>query len=119
VFEEDVDHDGMDADEVIELAREYGCFVNETTLEPELFTGGLGEAMKSVIEQELSPRRATLNRIQAWVDDTDQLDNVRLLELIERIGKGRFAQALAPSVSEDNCPDYIREALEYICDAVT
>jgi hypothetical protein len=35
------------------------------------------------------------------VDDTNQLDNVRLLELIERIGKGRFAQALAPSVSED------------------
>ena len=119
VFEEDVDHEGMDADEVIELAREYGCFVNETTLEPELFTGGLGEAMKSVIEQELSPRQATLNRIQAWVDDTDQLDNVQLLKLIERIGKGRFAQALAPSVSEDVCPDYIREALEYICDAVT
>lgn len=119
VLEEDVEHDGMDDDEVIELAGEYGCFVNETTLEPELFTGGLGEAMKSVIEQELSPRRATLNRIQTWVDDSNQLDNVRLLELIERIGKGRFACALAPLVSEDVCPDYIREALEYICDAVT
>lgn len=97
----------------------YGYFVNDSTLEPELFIGGLAEAMKSVIEQELSPRRATLNEIQAWVDDTDLLDIDRLLKLIERIGKGRFAQALAPSVSEDDCPDYIREALEYICDAVT
>lgn len=119
VLESDVDHDDMTTEEVIARAGDFGCFVNETTLEPELFTGGLGEAMKLVIEQELSPRRATLNRIQAWVDDTDQLDNVRLLKLIERIGKGRFAQALAPSVSEDVCPDYIREALEYICDAVT
>lgn len=119
VLEGDVDHDDMDTDEVIARAGEYGCFVNDGTLEPELFIGGLAEAMKSVIEQELSPRQATLNEIQAWVDDTDLLDIVRLLKLIERIGKGRFAQALAPSVSEDFCPDYIREALEYICDAVT
>ena len=119
VLESDVDHDDMATDEVIACAGEFGCFVNEITLEPELFIGGLGEAMKSVIEQELSPRRATLNEIEAWVDDTDLLDVARLLKLIERIGKGRFAQALAPSVSEDVCPDYIREALEYICDAVT
>jgi putative ATP-dependent endonuclease of OLD family len=37
---------------------------------------------------------------------------------IERIGKGRFAQALAPSVSADTCPDYVRQALEHIRDAV-
>jgi putative ATP-dependent endonuclease of OLD family len=53
------------------MCRGYGYFVNESTLEPELFIGGLAEAMKSVIEQELSPRRATLNEIQAWVDDTE------------------------------------------------
>jgi len=41
-----------------------------------------------------------------------------LLRLIERIGKGRFAQALAPSVSEDVCPAYIRSALEHIRDAI-
>ncbi|EPT7062068.1 ATP-dependent nuclease [Cronobacter turicensis] len=118
VLEGDVDHDDMDTDEVIARAGEYGCFVNEITLEPELFTGGLAEAMQSVIERELSLAQVTLDRIQAWVDDTDQLDIARLLKLIERIGKGRFAQALAPSVSEDVCPDYIREALEHIRDAV-
>ncbi|EKZ6870266.1 AAA family ATPase [Klebsiella pneumoniae] len=118
VLEGDVDHDDMDTDEVIARAGVYGCFVNEITLEPELFTGGLAEAMQSVIERELSLAQVTLDRIQAWVDDTDQLDIARLLKLIERIGKGRFAQALATSVSEDVCPDYIREALEHIRDAV-
>ncbi len=118
VLEGDVDHDDMDTDEVIARAGVYGCFVNEITLEPELFTGGLAEAMQSVIERELSLAQVTLDRIQAWVDDTDQLDIARLLKLIERIGKGRFARALATSVSEDVCPDYIREALEHIRDAV-
>ncbi|MEC6742973.1 ATP-dependent nuclease [Pseudomonas qingdaonensis] len=115
---ENVDHEDLDADEVIERAEEYGYFVNETTLEPELFTGGLAEAMQTVIEQELSLAPATLDRIQTWVDDPAQLEKARLLKLIERIGKGRFAQALAPSVSEDVCPDYIRTALEHIRDAV-
>ncbi len=88
VLEGDVDHDDMDTDEVIARAGVYGCFVNEITLEPELFTGGLAEAMQSVIERELSLAQVTLDRIQAWVDDTDQLDIARLLKLIERIGKG-------------------------------
>ncbi|MDS7745678.1 ATP-dependent endonuclease, partial [Klebsiella pneumoniae] len=60
VLEGDVDHDDMDTDEVIARAGEYGCFVNEITLEPELFTGGLAEAMQSVIERELSLAQVTL-----------------------------------------------------------
>ena len=56
--------------------------------------------------------------LQQWVDDPDQVDEDWLLRLIERIGKGRFAQALAPSVSQDVCPAYIRSALEHIRDAI-
>ena len=63
-------------------------------------------------------RRETLNALQQWVDDPDQVDEDWLLRLIERIGKGRFAQALAPSVSQDVCPAYIRSALEHIRDAI-
>ncbi len=119
VVESDVDHEGMDADEVIEHSEGYGYFVNENTLETDLFSGGLAEAMKEVIEEELPQlRRKTLNALQQWVDDPDQVDEERLLKLIERIGKGRFAQALAPSVSQNVCPDYIRSALEHIRNAV-
>lgn len=118
LVEDGVDYRRMQADEVIERAEQFGYFVNENTLEPELFAGGLAEAMQEVIEQELSLSEQTREALQEWVDDLGELDEDRLIALIERIGKGRFAQALAPSVSDDNCPDYVRSALEYIRDAV-
>lgn len=75
--------------------------------------------MQQVIQRELPLlKQASLNDLQSWVHDPDELDEDRLLAMIERIGKGRFAQALAVSASEDTCPDYIRAALEYIRDAV-
>ncbi|MFJ5483748.1 ATP-dependent nuclease [Pectobacterium actinidiae] len=118
VLEAAADYGDVDADDVIEHAEQYGYFVNSNTLEPELFAGGLAEAMQDVIEQELPLKQVTLDALQGWVDDPAQVDEDRLLRLIERIGKGRFAQALAPSVSEDVCPDYIRHALEHIRDAI-
>ncbi|WP_020207002.1 MULTISPECIES: ATP-dependent nuclease [Burkholderiaceae] len=111
-------YDDLDIDDVLKYAAEFGYFVNESTLESDLFAAGMTEAMKSVIEQELPLRQVTRDALQEWVDDPDQVDEDRLLKLIERIGKGRFAQALAPSVSEDVCPAYIRSALEHIRDAV-
>lgn len=74
--------------------------------------------MQKVIEEELSLKQVTKDALQQWVDDVDQVNETRLLNLIERIGKGRFAQALAPSVSEENCPAYIRSAIEHIRNAV-
>jgi len=42
-----------------------------------------------------------------------------LLKWIDRIGKGRFAQKLAAQVTvPEECPDYIRRALERIRDAL-
>lgn len=118
VVEPDVDHSGWDVDDVLERAGELGYFVNENTLEPELFAGGLAEAMQLVITRELRLNQASRDALQEWVDDPNDLDEDRLLRIIERIGKGRFAQALAVSVSEYTCPDYIRAALEHIRDAV-
>jgi len=74
--------------------------------------------MQRVIEQELALNQNMRAAIQGWVDDPRNLDEEALIRLIERIGKGRFAQALAPSVSEFTCPEYIRHALEFIRDAV-
>lgn len=119
LVEDGINYTPMDADAVIARAEPFGYFVNGNTLEPELFTGGLAEAMQEVIEQELSIGQATRDLIQGWVDDTHTLDEEQLIKLIERIGKGRFAQALAPLVNQDTCPDYIRQALEHIRDAIT
>ncbi|HEV7306310.1 ATP-dependent nuclease [Ensifer sp.] len=114
-----VNYTPLSADDVIARAEPFGYFVNSNTLEPELFVGGLDEAMQTVLGQELNLAPATIEAIQHWVDGTNSLDQDRLLRLIERIGKGRFAQALAPHVSEQTCPDYIRRALEHIRDAVS
>lgn len=118
LIENGVNYVPLDADAVIARAEPFGYFVNNNTLEPELFCGGLADAMQDVIEEELSIKQATRDRLQGWVDDTDTLDEERLIKLIERIGKGRFAQALAPYVEDDTCPDYIRKALEHIRDAI-
>ena len=118
LVENGVNYTPLDADAVIARAESFGYFVNRNTLEPELFTEGLADAMQTVINEELSIGEQTRNALQEWVDDPDMLDEDRLIDLIERIGKGRFAQALALHVSEDTCPDYIRRALEHIRDAV-
>ena len=118
LVENGVNYTPLDADAVIARAESFGYFVNSNTLEPELFTEGLAEAMQTVINEELSIGEQTRNALQEWVDDPDTLNEDRLIDLIERIGKGRFAQALALHVSEDTCPDYIRRALEHIRDAV-
>ena len=119
LVETGVNYVPLDADAVIARAEPFGYFVNSNTLEPELFVGGLAESMQEVIEQELPINQATRDVVQSWVDDTDDLDEERLIKLIERIGKGRFAQALAPHVSDETCPDYIQQALEHIRDAVS
>ncbi len=119
ILETGVNYVPLDADAMIARAEPFGYFVNGNTLEPELFIGGMAEAMQEVIEQELPINQTTRDLVQSWVDDTDGLDEERLIKLIERIGKGRFAQALAPHVSDEACPDYIRQALEHIRDAVS
>ena len=116
--EEDSSYNQLDADAVIARAKPFGYFVNSNTLEPELFIGGLAEAMQEVIEEELNIGKGTRKDLQGWVDVPNTLNENALIALIERVGKGRFAQALARHVDEDTCPEYIRQALEHIRDAV-
>lgn len=88
LVEDGIDYRTMDADAIIARAAPFGYFVNGNTLEPELFKGGLAEDMQTVIEQELAIGQDTRDTLQEWVDDPDELDEERLIALIERIGKG-------------------------------
>ena len=119
IIEPEYDYSEGSDDDMFEWGREQGIFVNGSTLEVELFGSGLEEEIQSALQKELSMSQTTLDGLQEWVDDPDEVDAEDLLKLIERVGKGRFAQRLAAEVSEDNCPDYIRRGLERIRDAVT
>jgi putative ATP-dependent endonuclease of OLD family len=119
VLEPTVDHDEHDAAEVMDAALPHGVYVNDSTLETELFSSGLGAEMLSVLQTELPLSQATRAKVQGWIDSPTTLDQGNLLSLIERVGKGRFAQSLAPRLTAAVCPEYIRHALETIRDAVS
>ncbi len=103
---------------IFRRGERHGLFVNSNTLEPELFASGLARRMGRILKAELPLRPAGRDRIDGWVADPPTVDISRLLGLIERIGKGRFAQRLAAGATERRCPAYIRSALEHIRDAV-
>lgn len=114
----DDEWDDLDETDPWELGEKYGYFVNDSTLEVELFQSGLGGSILEVIEAELPINASTKEALADWVDNPSSLDADRLLRLIERIGKGRFAQALAAYATAGTCPEYIRKALEHVRDAI-
>ena len=103
---------------IFRRGERHGIFINSNTLEPELFASGLARQMGRILRSELPLRQATRDRVDGWVADPATLDVDRLIGLIERVGKGRFAQRLASSATARRCPTYIRSALEWIRDAV-
>lgn len=118
LVENGIDYQPLDVEAIIARAEPLGYFVNANTLEPELWAGGLAQDMQTVLLQELALGQTSKDEIEGWVDDPGTLDDDRLIAFIDRIGKGRFAQALAPYATKDSCPNYIRRALEHIRDAV-
>lgn len=108
----------MEEAEVFRRGARNGIFVNTNTLEPALFATGMRQRMVRVLKADLPLRRATRDLLDGWEADPATLEPTRLIALIERIGKGRFAQRIAPAASARRCPTYIRDALERIRDAV-
>jgi putative ATP-dependent endonuclease of OLD family len=103
---------------IFRRGQRHGIFVNTHTLEPELFGSGFARRMGQVLKSELPLRRAGREEIDRWVVDPATVEVDRLLKLIERVGKGRFAQRLASGATERRCPAYIRASLERIRDVV-
>lgn len=108
----------LEDDQVLALAEEAGYFVNNSTLEVELFASGLGSAMKEIFESEWRLQKKSIALLDSWIANPETIDSTLLLSRIERIGKGRFAQMLAPFISARFCPAYLQRALEYIRNAV-
>jgi putative ATP-dependent endonuclease of OLD family len=95
------------------LAKANGLFLNDYTLEVDLFKCGRHRSIaKTLIE--LAESEPAKERAAAWRDHPERLDPAALLRDIGTIGKGRFAQRLASNLRNNACPGYIKDALRYV-----
>lgn len=106
-------------DELLKLASNYGIFMNNYTLEIDLFNSGRHISMCDTII-ELSENGAAKKRAKEWRGEKCfNADEKQFLKDIEGIGKGRFAQRLASNFQNKKAiPPYILEALKYVKERV-
>lgn len=99
------------------LAEENGIFLNHNTLEADLYEGAFADAVLTTLAEAGfgQHRRA---EIQGWIAEPERVDPRRLLELVDVIGKGRFAQRLAPLLVDKAPPEYIVKAITFVADRV-
>jgi putative ATP-dependent endonuclease of OLD family len=105
--------DDLDEDGLRPLAEERGVFLNEHTLEVDLFKNGFEtEIIATLREIRFSQQRRDL--IDRWERDPDDLDVDAYLSMVNAIAKGRFAQRLASRLEDSDPPEFIREAIAFI-----
>ncbi|PWV63434.1 ATP-dependent nuclease [Plasticicumulans acidivorans] len=92
-----------------------GIFVNDKTLEVELFQAGMGPAMEPILQKHAKTWGAQRKvMMKGWIDNPTTLDEDKLLGWVGEVSKGRFAQALAGSATAAVCPGYIKNALTFV-----
>jgi len=104
---------GISDDEIPASAAKFGIYLNEHTLEVELFRSGLHPEICDGLE-DLTENGAAKRRARTWKADPDTLDTEQFLKDVGAIGKGRFAQRLAISLRRPACPLYISEAIRHV-----
>ncbi len=105
-----------DYEAILDSSSQNGVFINDHTLEIDLFKSGLHECFKSVMEQ-LSSNSAAKSRMEFWSTNPAELDPIQFLKDIEEVGKGRFAQRLASIIDRNKskkCPKYIIEGIAHV-----
>lgn len=100
-------------DETYEKFEEFGVFVNDSTLETEMFGGDYAEAIIATLrEHNFSAERLAL--LDAWETKPSDVDAKILIKMIEQMGKGRFAQRLASRIEGLTVPRYIANAINHV-----
>lgn len=100
-------------DETYKKFEEFGLFVNDSTLETEMFGGDYAEAMIATLrEHNFSAERLAL--LDAWETKPSDVDAKILIKMIEQMGKGRFAQRLASRIEGLTVPHYIVNAINHV-----
>ncbi|RAT17393.1 ATP-dependent endonuclease [Lonsdalea populi] len=104
-------------DERFDEIQKFGIFVNWSTLETELFEGDYAQEMIDTLrEHNFSVNRKAA--LDTWEKQPKDFDADELLKMIEKVGKGRFAQRLATRTSRKPVPDYIADAINYVIEHV-
>ncbi|MCY4572765.1 MAG: AAA family ATPase [Gemmatimonadetes bacterium] len=108
---------GADGAHLEVLAEANGIFLNHHTLEVDLYKGGFADpVLTTLAEAGFGQHRRT--EIQEWMAEPERADLRRLLELVNFVGKGRFAQRLAPLLADREPPEYIAKAITFVADRV-
>lgn len=96
--------------------KKYGVFVGENTFEIDMMSKSANQDLNVFCEtyNMILPERTVKHK--HFKDKIEKGDFEFCLKRIEdnEVGKGRFAQMFTNNCLEGNCPDYIREAIEYI-----
>lgn len=107
-------------DKLIAFANNFGVFVNEYTLEVDLFNCGLHSEF-CLATESINVPTIQLERMINWTNDPSKLDCIQLLKDLNSISKGRFSQRLAATVEcskNPACPDYILQGINYVVSRV-
>jgi len=95
----------------------FGVFTNAKTLEIDLFEEGFAAAIIATLrEQRMSAARKAV--IDGWEAEASTIDEKILLDMIEVIGKGRFAQRLTSHTEGVEPPAYIADAIRFVAGRV-
>ena len=109
VPEAELDHSNFN-----DFAAACGVFLNEHTLEVDLFRSGQHEAMMNTLS-ELTRNKAVRKRAAEWGANPGTLKPRQMLKDIETVGKGRFAQRLAGRLEPGiDPPAYLTNAINFV-----
>lgn len=110
--------DDDDLEPAEEMLAIKNVFVGVRTLETAILVAGGGARMEAAFV-ELSPRvrDATLTPFRGPNEITNDQEEA-LIRLVERVGKGRFAQRLAEHLVATDMPEYISNAIRAIVKTV-
>ncbi|GIV65163.1 MAG TPA: ATP-dependent endonuclease [Anaerolineaceae bacterium] len=98
-------------------AIQHGIFINQHTLEIDLFEIASEPMCRSLIE--LTENQHAQERASKWLTSPCSVDNDWLIKDIAQIGKGRFAQRLSQYLQPEHCPHYIMEAIKFVVNQST
>lgn len=105
-----------------EQLMKFGIFVGMNTLEIDVLDAGYEDEFLETLG-ELGAGKQLLNRFLEAIrsrggSEKTEDASAYILSSIERIGKGRFAQRLAPKLTKNKIPKYIGNAISRIVDTV-
>ena len=101
-------------DDLRRVAEEFGIFLNEHTLEVDLFNHDdcRNGVISTLREYDFGATRKRW--IDGWEADPNSLDADHLLALVTTLGKGRFAQRLSTQIENAAPPAFISAAITFV-----